>query len=343
MRIVGLIVASLILSLACYGTYVVQADAARGLRGAYLGMLQGQTVKALTDVASGQSSSLPPSKDLEAVARKGLKAFEQQSFDGLFNLLPTWRKEKYGLLQERAKAAVEDDNEKARADFGKLYKSKDPGNILKLKDKDSFMNLTRAQFCALSTDLLTIHINAHVITAASGQWFMVNVTTGWLTKMPDPSQMTAVIESGAVVTFENVAGNTIVFTFTVVDNQWVLTDWHAKIGEFESRSAEDDYLSAATNEAKSSEARAALGTIKDRLRVKYIQNNNSVNTKWTLSDLVNTAELSGKYYGAADYSMTALAENTATFKAAANTQTRAPQVTMSITNIQTGAATLTSP
>lgn len=102
-------------------------------------------------------------------------------------------------------------------------------------------------------------------------------------------------------------------------------------------------ISANTNEAKSSEARAALGTIKDRLRVKYIQNNNAVNTSWTIADLVNTTELTGKYYGAGDYSQSALAAATATYVAAANTNNSSPQVTMTISNIQTGAATLTSP
>lgn len=102
-------------------------------------------------------------------------------------------------------------------------------------------------------------------------------------------------------------------------------------------------ISANTNEAKSSEARAALGTIKDRLRTKYIQNDNAVNTSWAIGDLVNTNELAGKYYGAADYSQQSLAATTASYRAAANTNNTSPQVTMSITNIQTGAASLTSP
>lgn len=102
-------------------------------------------------------------------------------------------------------------------------------------------------------------------------------------------------------------------------------------------------ISANTNEAKSSEARAALGTVKDRLRTKYIQNNNTVNTSWTIADLCNTSELGGKYYGAGDYSMANLTNTAATLTAAANTTTGSPSVTMSITSISSGAATITSP
>lgn len=102
-------------------------------------------------------------------------------------------------------------------------------------------------------------------------------------------------------------------------------------------------ISAHLQEAKAAEAKAALGTIKDRLRTKFVQNNNAVNTSWTLADLVNTSELTGQFYGAADYSMPALAATTATFRASANTNTGAPQVTMSVTNIQAGQGQLTMP
>ncbi|MCC6572655.1 MAG: prepilin-type N-terminal cleavage/methylation domain-containing protein [Planctomycetes bacterium] len=102
-------------------------------------------------------------------------------------------------------------------------------------------------------------------------------------------------------------------------------------------------ISANTNEAKSSEARAALGIIKDRLRGKFVTNAYTVNTSWTISDIVNTTELNGKYYGAGDYSQTALAATTASYQAAANTNNGSPQVTMSISNIQSGAGTLSSP
>ncbi|MCC6572657.1 MAG: prepilin-type N-terminal cleavage/methylation domain-containing protein [Planctomycetes bacterium] len=102
-------------------------------------------------------------------------------------------------------------------------------------------------------------------------------------------------------------------------------------------------ISDNTRDAKAAESRAALGTIKDRLRVKYIQNNNTVNTSWTIADLVNTTELTGKYYGGSDYSMTALTATTATFQAAANTNNQSPQVTLAVTNIQSGQGTITSP
>lgn len=96
-------------------------------------------------------------------------------------------------------------------------------------------------------------------------------------------------------------------------------------------------------EAKSSEARAALGTIKDRLRTKFLDNKNTVNITWTLSDLVNSTDVNGKWYAWPDYSLLSLTTNTAIFRAAANVNTTAPQVTMRITNIQTGEATITSP
>lgn len=97
-------------------------------------------------------------------------------------------------------------------------------------------------------------------------------------------------------------------------------------------------------EAKSSEARAALGTIKDRLRTRFIQNGNRVDPHWRLADLVNVSELSGKYYGADDYVVDVpITAGGAVFRALANTATNAPQVTLTITNIQTGSATLTSP
>ncbi|MCC6574696.1 MAG: prepilin-type N-terminal cleavage/methylation domain-containing protein [Planctomycetes bacterium] len=102
-------------------------------------------------------------------------------------------------------------------------------------------------------------------------------------------------------------------------------------------------ISANTEEAKSSEARAALGTIKDRLRAKYVQNNMTINTSWTLADIVNTTELAGKYYGSGDYSLVSLAATTATLRASANTNNQSPQVTLTISNITAGSVTLSSP
>lgn len=311
------------------------------IRAATLNAAQEQTLKFLRQDAVGQVGAVPPSKDLEAAARKALKCFEIQDFDSLFNQLPSWKRESYGLAQARAKAEVEADPKSERADFGKRFKDRDPGNTLKLKDKASFMNLSRAKFFALHTGLLTIHANANVLSAVRGEWFLVKVEIGILAS-PTPSGPFIMLQNAATARFENVEGYTLGLRFVVVDNQWVLSDWTAKIREFESTS-EAEQPNQYSNEAKSSEARAALGTIKDRLRTKFIQNDNEVNTDWTLDDLVNVSELTGKYYHANDYCLISLAASTATFRANANTVTSSPQVTMSITNIQTGASTLTSP
>ena len=99
-----------------------------------------------------------------------------------------------------------------------------------------------------------------------------------------------------------------------------------------------------TNEAKSSEARAALGMLKDRVRVKFINNNNRVDPRWRITDIVHPAELKGKYYGPNDYEIVGEMRNDlVVLRARANTTSGAPQVTLTMTNVGTGAATITSP
>ena len=106
-------------------------------------------------------------------------------------------------------------------------------------------------------------------------------------------------------------------------------------------------ISSNTNEAKSSEARAALGTLKDRFRVMYVNNNNLGVAAWDVASAVTVSELTGKYYAGGDYSVstafTATATAPGTLRAAANGTTTSPQVTMAISNLGTGAATITSP
>lgn len=98
-----------------------------------------------------------------------------------------------------------------------------------------------------------------------------------------------------------------------------------------------------TQDAKLAESRSTLGVLKDRLRTKYLDNDRTVNTSWTLADIVNTSELGGKFYGAGDYSMSNLTNSTVSFSAAANTTTDSPQTTLSITDIATGAGDFTTP
>ncbi len=53
-------------------------------------------------------------------------------------------------------------------------------------------------------------------------------------------------------------------------------------------------IASNTEEARSSEARASLGAMKDRARVVYQR---SPNTTWTLATLgINATELSGSYF-----------------------------------------------
>ena len=67
-------------------------------------------------------------------------------------------------------------------------------------------------------------------------------------------------------------------------------------------------ITANTQEAKAGEAKAALGTIKDRMRVYYVQNNNALGAATIVTYIPQFAvELSGEYYASTDYSIPAAA------------------------------------
>ncbi|GIK51757.1 MAG: hypothetical protein BroJett014_07300 [Planctomycetota bacterium] len=62
----------------------------------------------------------------------------------------------------------------------------------------------------------------------------------------------------------------------------------------------------ASEEARSSEARAALGALKDRLLVKYRESGGRVDTRWGIGDLLSPQEmreLDGSYFQRNDYSL----------------------------------------
>ena len=62
-------------------------------------------------------------------------------------------------------------------------------------------------------------------------------------------------------------------------------------------------ITANTQEAKAGEAKAALGTLKDRVRVYYVQNNNSLAGRNRVTDYIPQAaiELDGEYYPSTAY------------------------------------------
>ncbi len=102
-----------------------------------------------------------------------------------------------------------------------------------------------------------------------------------------------------------------------------------------------------TTDAKQSESRSALGTLKDRFRVLYANNNNLGVAAWDVASAVTVSELTGKYYAGGDYSVstafTATATSPGALRAAANGTTTSPQVTLTITNLGTGQGSISSP
>ncbi|MBV6517355.1 MAG: hypothetical protein HPKKFMNG_03084 [Planctomycetes bacterium] len=65
-------------------------------------------------------------------------------------------------------------------------------------------------------------------------------------------------------------------------------------------------LAATSEEARSSEARACLGALKDRLLVKYRESGGRFDTRWTVGDLLSAdemRELDGSYFRRDDYSL----------------------------------------
>jgi hypothetical protein len=55
--------------------------------------------------------------------------------------------------------------------------------------------------------------------------------------------------------------------------------------------------------AQPAEARAALGALKDRLRVMYEKNGKRVDTHWCVEDCLPAQELTGTYFSPKDYSL----------------------------------------
>lgn len=104
-------------------------------------------------------------------------------------------------------------------------------------------------------------------------------------------------------------------------------------------------LAASRPESPGSEARAALGTIKDRVRTKFIQNNDKLDPNLRLEDLLNVVELDGQYYDRTSYGffVRSAEDKTACAYALHQFEGDGPQMVMEITNVQTGEATFSSP
>jgi prepilin-type N-terminal cleavage/methylation domain-containing protein len=94
-------------------------------------------------------------------------------------------------------------------------------------------------------------------------------------------------------------------------------------------------IASNTEEARSSEARASLGAMKDRARVVYQR---SPNTTWALNTLgINSTELAGSYFTSASYTLSGTG---ATFGAScANVYTATPTQLDCNANLVTGSAT----
>ena len=98
-----------------------------------------------------------------------------------------------------------------------------------------------------------------------------------------------------------------------------------------------------TKDAKKAEATMYLGTIKERIRTYYMNNNNDASGIGSLGVLLDVNELQGEYYDSGDYVLVVVTVNTATIRALANVASGAPQVTLDITDIRSGLSTLSSP
>ena len=95
--------------------------------------------------------------------------------------------------------------------------------------------------------------------------------------------------------------------------------------------------------ARLSEAHAALGTLKDRLRVFYVKNNNNLPNDLTLDKLLAGRALDYRYYGSFGFELKGNAQDNfkgTTFTAKPRTGVDSPVVTLTILNVQNGDSTI---
>lgn len=240
--------------------------------------------------------------EVEAAARKLLAAYTSADGDKLWDSLAAPRKNSCALSLARMIKRFEEKPESLEK-FKKRLEGLDPAGKLKLKTLDDIRAMRPADYFALSTGMLKAASSEPVAKRLKSQWYMVQREIG-LTQMRELRGMAEIVTRGYVL-FENLDGDTITVGCMPDDEGWKIVSFDVKVADFHmgfTGTLAMGGVQGQMGEAEMSEARAALGAMKDRARVVYQR---TVRAPADLDDLgIGESELAGSYFDASCYKIT---------------------------------------
>jgi hypothetical protein len=240
--------------------------------------------------------------DVEAAARKLLAAYATGDAEKLWESLAAPRRNSCALALARSIRRYEEKPESFEK-FKTRMPKLDPAGKLKMKTLDDLRAMRPADFFALTTGMLVASATENVRARLKGQWYMVEREIG-LTQLRELRGAAEIVTRGYVC-FENLEGDLIKVGCMPDDDGWRMTTFDVKVGDFHRGFTGTFALGGVQGQmgdAEMSEARAALGAMKDRARVVYQR---SMRAPEDLDDLgIGENELEGSYFDASCYKIT---------------------------------------
>lgn len=240
--------------------------------------------------------------DVEAAARKLLAAYATGDAEKLWESLAAPRRNSCALALARSIRRYEEKPESFEK-FKTRMPKLDPAGKLKMKTLDDLRAMRPADFFALTTGMLVASATENVRARLKGQWYMVEREIG-LTQLRELRGAAEIVTRGYVC-FENLEGDLIKVGCMPDDDGWRMTTFDVKVGDFHRGFTGTFALGGVQGQmgdAEISEARAALGAMKDRARVVYQRTGNAPATLKELG--LTDVELRGSYFDASHYLIT---------------------------------------
>lgn len=231
--------------------------------------------------------------ELEQASRRLLAAYASGDASKLWDCLAAPRKNGVALSLARTIKSCEEQPERMEK-FKKRLETLDPAGKQKISTIEDLRALSPANFFALCCGMNKAAASEPVVKAFKAQWYMVEREMG-LTQLRELRGFTEMVSRG-YVRFENLEGQKVVVQCMPDDDGWRIIAFEVQAGDF--RFGFTGKLAigggAAWTEGASSEARAALGAMKDRARVVYQRNPNRAVDKAALG--LGRTELVGQYF-----------------------------------------------
>lgn len=238
--------------------------------------------------------------ELEQAARRLLSAYAGGDASKLWDSIAQPRKNGVALSMARTLRALEEKPEHVER-FKTRLTQLDPQGKLKLKSVEDLRAVSPADYFALGTGMMRAAAHEPTARILKGQWYMVEREMG-LVQLRDLRGFTDMVSRG-YVRFESIDGHKVSVSCMPDDEGWRVVAFEVQVGELRLGFSGRMLLGIGTpwSEVAQHEARAVLGTLKDRARVVHARNPNSEKTMASLG--LGARELDGACFTSDCYSV----------------------------------------